>query len=245
MILVFGGTTEGRKAVEVLEEGGNAYYYSTKTGEQNITLHHGQRIDGALDAEAMQMFCDEHDIRLIVDAAHPFASQLHQTIAEVAGSLQIPVVRYERIYPPRNPDIMWIDDYSQVPMDIYSLLATTGVQSISKLKWLEAQGVKVYYRILNRESSIALAHQQGATDEQLCFYEDSNAINIDADAILLKESGLSGGFTEKVEAAREKGMRIITLKRPELTQGDCVNGPYGLRRAVEKMLPEFYPLHSD
>ena len=244
MILVFGGTTEGRKAVEVLEEGGNAYYYSTKTGEQNITLHHGQRIDGALNAEAMQMFCDEHDIRLIVDAAHPFASQLHQTIAEVAGSLQIPVVRYERIYPPRNPDIMWIDDYSQVPMDIYSLLATTGVQSISKLKWLEAQGVKVYYRILNRESSIALAHQQGATDEQLCFYEDSNAINIDADAILLKESGLSGGFTEKVEAAREKGMRIITLKRPELTQGDCVNGPYGLRRAVEKMLPEFYPLHS-
>ena len=244
MILVFGGTTEGRKAVEVLEEGGNAYYYSTKTGEQDITLHHGQRIDGALDAEAMQMFCDEHDIRLIVDAAHPFASQLHQTIAEVAGSLQIPVVRYERIYPPRNPDIMWIDDYSQVPMDIYSLLATTGVQSISKLKWLEAQGVKVYYRILNRESSIALAHQQGATDEQLCFYEDSNAINIDADAILLKESGLSGGFTEKVEAAREKGMRIITLKRPELTQGDCVNGPYGLRRAVEKMLPEFYPLHS-
>ena len=51
MILVFGGTTEGRKAVEVLEEAGNAYYYSTKTGEQDIALHHGQRIDGALDAE--------------------------------------------------------------------------------------------------------------------------------------------------------------------------------------------------
>ena len=34
MILVFGGTTEGRKAVEVLEEAGSPYYYSTKTGEQ-------------------------------------------------------------------------------------------------------------------------------------------------------------------------------------------------------------------
>ena len=53
MILVFGGTTEGRKAVEVLEEGGSPYFYSTKTGEQDITLHHGQRIDGALDVEAM------------------------------------------------------------------------------------------------------------------------------------------------------------------------------------------------
>ena len=40
MILVFGGTTEGRKAVEVLEEGGSPYYYSTKTGEQDLTLHH-------------------------------------------------------------------------------------------------------------------------------------------------------------------------------------------------------------
>ena len=51
MILVFGGTTEGRKAVEVLEEGGSPYFYSTKTGEQDITLHHGQRIDGALDED--------------------------------------------------------------------------------------------------------------------------------------------------------------------------------------------------
>ncbi len=52
MILVFGGTTEGRKTVEVLEKAGNAYYYSTKTGEQDITLHHGIRLDGALDEEA-------------------------------------------------------------------------------------------------------------------------------------------------------------------------------------------------
>ena len=34
------------------------------------------------------------------------------------------------------------------------------------------------------------------------------------------------------------------LKRPELFFKHCVNGPYGLRRAIEKLLPEFYPLHS-
>ena len=266
MILVFGGTTEGRKAAEVLEEAGSPFFYSTKTGEQDISLHHGQSIDGAMDAKAMKAFISEHDIRLIVDAAHPFASLLHQTIAVVASDRQIPVIRYERIYPPRDPDITWIDDYSQVPTDIHTLLATTGVQSISKLKWLEALGIKVFYRILNRESSIALAKEQGAADDQLCFYEDGNKIDVNADAILLKESGLSGGFCEKVAAARAKGMRIIALKRPELIQGDgsfvtsrdvtkepspcikepspCINGPYGLRRAVEKLLPEFYPLHS-
>ena len=240
MILVFGGTTEGRKAAEVLEEAGKLFYYSTKTGEQDITLHHGKRIDGALRLEQMQTFCQGHDIRLIVDAAHPFASQLHQTI----GQLDIPVIRYERIYPPRDTSITWIDDYSQVPTDIRSLLATTGVQSISRLKWLEAKGIKVIYRILNRESSIRLAHQQGATDDQLCFYPQM----AEAEAILMKESGLSGGFPEKVQAAKQKGMRIIAVKCPQLSTVNCqlsiVNGPYGLRRMVEKLLPEFYPLHS-
>ena len=245
MILVFGGTTEGRKAVEVLEEGGSPYFYSTKTGEQDITLHHGQRIDGALDVEAMQTFCGEHDIRLIVDAAHPFASQLHQTIALVSQSLNIPTIRYERIYPKRDPEITWIDDYSQIPRDIHSLLATTGVQSISKLKPLEVAGVKVFYRILNRESSIALAQKQGASPKQLCYYENPQDIPVEAEAILLKESGLSGGFSEKVEAAKARGMRIIALKRPQTPAiFTIVNGPYGLRRMVEKLLPEFYPLHS-
>ena len=263
MILVFGGTTEGRKATEVLEEAGKTYYYSTKTGEQELTLHHGVRIDGAMDGEAMMSFVRKHEIRLIVDAAHPFAAKLHETIAEVAESLHIPIIRYERIYPPRDPDITWIDDYSQLPTDIHTLLATTGVQSISRLKWLEAKGVKVIYRILKREGSIELAHQQGASDEQLCFYEDETMP--DTDAILLKESGISGGFVEKVTVARERGMRIIVLKRTPLfspPRGEdtkqqeppafggvrggfsIVNGPHGLRRMVEQLLPDFFPMKT-
>ena len=240
MILVFGGTTEGRKAVEVLEEAGSPYFYSTKTGEQELSLHNGLRIEGAMNAETMYSFCKEHQIRLIIDAAHPFASQLHETIANVASEYDIPVIRYERIYPPRDVDITWIDDYAEVPTDIHTLLATTGVQSISKLKYLEEKGIKVIYRILNRESSILLAHQQGATDDQLCFYPQT----VEADAVLMKESGVSGGFVEKIAEAREKGMRIIALKRPNLSFVNTINGPYGLRRAVEKLLSEFFPLHS-
>ena len=245
MILVFGGTTEGRRTAEVLEKAGATYYYSTKTGEQDVSLHHGEHINGAMDAEAMKAFVDKHGIRLLVDAAHPFASHLHQTVVYVASEKQIPIIRYERIYPPQDPDITWIDDYSQVPTDIHSLLATTGVQSIAKLKPLEAKGIKVYYRILPRESSIRLAKEQGATDEQLLFYEDSAVIDVETEAVLLKESGLSGGFQEKVDVAKAKGMRIIVLKRPATPSiYHIVNGPHGLRRAVEKLLPDFFPLHS-
>ena len=259
MVLVFGGTTEGRKAIEALEEAGNTFYYSTKTGEQEVTLHHGVAISGAMDATAMTVFCQKHDIRLLVDAAHPFAEVLHQTVANVAERLNIPAIRFERIFPARDPDITWIDSYaslishlspqncqlSTVNCQLSTLLATTGVQSIAQLKPLEEQGVKVYYRILPRESSIALAKKQGAVDEQLCYYEDPREIPVNADAILLKESGSTGGFQEKVKAAKALGMQIYAIKRPETpTIFHCVNGEHGLRRMVEKLLPEFYPLHS-
>lgn len=71
MILVLGGTTEGRKAVAELEEAGNIFYYSTKTGEQEVELCHGIAIQGAMTEEAMLAFCKQKQIRLLVDAAHP------------------------------------------------------------------------------------------------------------------------------------------------------------------------------
>ena len=243
MVLVFGGTTEGRKAIEALEEAGSTFYYSTKAGEQEVTLHHGIRIDGAMDKETMTSFCQEHDIKLMVDAAHPFAEVLHQTVAEVARLMDIPAIRFERIYPPRDMDIVWLNDYEDAVQKIMgkTLLATTGVQSISRLKPLEEKGMKVVYRILSRESSIRLAHEQGATDDQLCFYPDTH----EADAILMKESGITGGFIEKVEEARRQGMKMYAIRRP-VTPAifHRVNGEHGLRRMVEKLLPEFYPLHS-
>ena len=36
MILILGGTTEGRKAVQVVESAGKPYYYSTVGNEQAI-----------------------------------------------------------------------------------------------------------------------------------------------------------------------------------------------------------------
>jgi UDP-N-acetylglucosamine:LPS N-acetylglucosamine transferase len=50
VILVLGGTTEGRKAVEVLEEAAQPYFYSTKGEVQQVASPHGTRITGALDA---------------------------------------------------------------------------------------------------------------------------------------------------------------------------------------------------
>lgn len=71
MILIFGGTTEGRIAIQTLEEAGKTFYYSTKGDEQDVLLHNGIRLQGAMDAIEIETFCAQHHIKLLIDAAHP------------------------------------------------------------------------------------------------------------------------------------------------------------------------------
>ncbi|MBQ6747548.1 MAG: cobalt-precorrin-5B (C(1))-methyltransferase [Bacteroidaceae bacterium] len=256
MILVFGGTTEGKIAVRKLEEAGTPYYYSTRGDEQEVTLHHGTRLTGPMDAQQLTTFCQEHTIRLLIDAGHPFAEVLHQTVAEVAHSLHLPAIRFERIYPTRDSSIIWCKDYTDAIEKIQEkgvkrLLALTGVQTITKLKPLVNLGVDCYFRILNRESSLRIAHENGINDDHLLYYDADHNDQTGRsqwslfDAMITKESGLSGGFQEKVEAAKVNGMQIFAVCRPTTPAVfHIVNGEHGLRRMVEQLLPDFYPLHS-
>ena len=95
MILILGGTTEGRVAVRVADEAAAIYYYSTKGTLQSIECAHGIRLTGAMNAEEMECFCRDHAIKLLIDAAHPFAQVLHQTIEQVSKCLRIPVIHHE------------------------------------------------------------------------------------------------------------------------------------------------------
>lgn len=256
MILILGGTTEGRIAARTLEEAGKTFYYSTKGDEQEVTMHHGIRLQGAMDELDLERCCREHNIQLLVDAAHPFAIQLHQTVEKVAHTLNLLVIRFERIYPPRDEEhITWCEDFEDAirqirKEDIFTLLALTGVQSIAKLKSLWQESACCYFRILNRESSRGLAEREGFPEKYLHYYhagEDERILlqRLHPEAILIKESGLSGGFNEKVEAALQEGIRIFAIRRPPMPGNFMiVNGEHGLRRMIEKHLPDFYPLRS-
>ncbi len=257
MILVFGGTTEGRSAAKVLDESGAAYWYSTRGDLQDIQLAHGIRITGGMDVTDMADFCRGHYIRLLVDAAHPFAENLHQNIVNVASQINVPVVRYDRIYPPHDGDLVWCRDYADAihrlgQHGVSKLLALTGVNTIAKLQsyW---QANECWFRILNREESQRLASRTGFPADHLVYYEQDDTAKLierlRPQAIITKESGTSGGYIEKIVAARHAGIKTFVVERPgyPVVAGvtvEHVDGPYGLRRAVERLLPDFYPLHS-
>ena len=273
MILILGGTTEGRLAVRVADSAGSPYWYSTRGDLQQIDCKHGTHITGAMDEPAMSAFCQEHGIRLLVDAAHPFATELHRTVAAVAESLDLPVVRVERIYPEMpgqaghdkdgqaghdedgqaGGEIRWCEDYDDAvrKLDadgITCLLALTGVQTIAKLRayW---ERHDCWFRILHRDESLEKAQQQGFDPARLVYYEEDDEASLIArlrpQAILTKESGESGGFTQKLLAAQAAGIPLYVVRRPALPAGfEVVTGEHGLRKAIERLVPGFFPLRS-
>ena len=270
MILILGGTTEGRAAVRVADEANQPYFYSTKGTLQEVVCAHGTRLTGAMDVAAMRQFCVDNGIRLLIDAAHPFASALHQTIAETAEQLQLPVIRLERRYPPRDPSLHWCENYAdairQMEADgVERLLALSGVNTIRPLKpfWEKHPS---WFRILDREESLRIAEREGFPSDHLFFFKEeagtsfieelgvrsedlnnSTFLNPQSSiiALLTKESGFTGGFVEKVEAAKAMGIPVYVVKRPALPETFYFTyGEEGLRKLIERLLPDFFPLKS-
>ena len=254
MIIIFGGTTEGRTAAQVLDEAGSPYYYSTRGNAQQIECKHGTRVTGGMDRNTMLEFCMTHNIRLIIDAAHPFASLLHATVASVSEQLDIPVIRLERRYPPQDESLVWCDTFEDAinyleSHEINHLLALSGVQTIGKLRryW---EKHPCHFRVLDREDSRTLARQAGFPEKNLLFWhegQDDLALfrQLHPGAILTKESGESGYYEEKINAAHQLGIPVIVIRRPPLPNSFyTVNGKHGLRYRVERLLPGFYPLRS-
>ncbi len=256
MILIFGGTTEGRLAAETCDEAGKTFWYSTKSGIQDVEMHNGVRLCGAMATNDIITFCEKNKVRCIINAAHPFAENLHHTI-EATG---IPVIRLQRNFGKHIPNVTYCKDYDEAMKKmerdgVRHLMALSGVNTIAKMKpyWTFH---KTTFRILNRAESIETALKQQFPTSNLIFYNDDNTLpdkqqektlfeSIGCDAIITKESGNNGGFTEKVDAALELGMKVFVVEHPTLPlHWTYVSGKHGLRRAVEQSVPDFFPLKT-
>lgn len=252
MILIFGGTTEGRICAKQCEEAGKPFFYSTKSAHQQIELHNGKRITGALGINEMVSFIRTNNIHLVIDAAHPFAENLHSNISLATLKTNTPVVRYDRTYPETDSNLVWFDTYDEAmeylnAHKIDRLLALTGVNTIAKLKpyW---ESHTTWFRILNRDDSRSVAAASSYPIEQIYYYE-SGADEKDIlkllkpNAIITKDSGASGGFQEKVDAAKALNIPMLVVKRPALDPRFIhVQGTYSLRKTIEDLVPEFFEL---
>jgi len=231
MILVFGGTTEGKKVIQLLEKLELPYLYSTKTEISVALKSYGTYRFGALSEDSLSQYVVENQIDCCIHASHPFATILHTTIARVFEKHKLPVFRLQREYPAHSTskNVHYVSDYPDaisLLKNTFSnkrLLGLTGVQTIEKLNDYWKSNLS-YFRILDRQSSIDIAVKSNFPLNQLILGYPNIKVSEETslyrekkiEVVLTKESGNSGSLSIKIVAAESLGIPIIIIKKPSL-----------------------------
>ena len=229
-VLLFGGTTEGRELASWLANrpGVDVVAYSaTEYGGSLVEAgkHLQSRVE-RLDADAMRAVMEQGGFACVVDATHPYADLVTANIATAAKAAGLPVLRVVRDAEPDGP---WtgardVEEAAGLLAEREgNILLTTGSKDLGTFTAaLPDFAERLYARILPVESSLAHARSLGIPVSHIIamqgpFSAELNCAlihELDIAVVVTKASGSTGGFWEKVEAAKDCGCELVVIHRP-------------------------------
>lgn len=248
-ICIFAGTTEGRKlaallcdAVELTICVATEYGEVLLDGIDGIAVHTGR-----MDADEMKRFFEEKRFCLVIDATHPYAAAVTENIAVAAKNVNLPLMRILREAQRAVPDAVYVDsvgaarDYLQNTEG--NILLTTGSKELAGFTGLDMD--RVWARVLPLAASLEACAAAGVPAAHIIaaqgpFSYEMNLAQIhavNAKYIVTKASGKTGGFDEKLEAAKTAGAVPVIIGAPPQTKGVT------LEEAVAE-LEKTYPLRN-
>lgn len=235
MIFVLAGTQDGREIARLLLEQGHDVAASVVSSYGGELLTHacGQRClinDKPLDEAALKDYLQEHDIRLLVDASHPYAANVSRNAIKVCGELNIPYIRYERDLSQLDYDkITLVHSYEEAAKAAAGLgkkiFLTTGSRNLDKFVHSpDLKDCELTARVLPTAEVIALCESLGVDAGHIVALQGpfSRELNVElfrkygAEVIITKNSGTIGGTDTKFAAAAELNLPIVLIDRPQL-----------------------------
>lgn len=234
-VLVFGGTTEGRELVEWLAgRGGADVVYCSATPYGGTLVREGphvRAIGRPLPEQEIEGLLAQEGFACVVDATHPFATSISASVREAAGAFGAPLVRVVREGVPEGP---WrlaadADEAARIVDGLPGrVLLTTGSKELASF----ARGVRdfaarAYVRVLPVAASLERTSELGLAASHVVAMQGpfSEALNralireLGIGVVVTKASGASGGFWEKVRAARAEGCELVVIDRPTHEEG--------------------------
>ncbi|PIK95715.1 cobalt-precorrin-6A reductase [Synechococcus sp. 60AY4M2] len=229
---LIGGTSESRSLAHVLSHEGIPWI-ATVTTEGGRRLYRdlpGQVVVTRFSPPSLAQFLQEHGIRVLVDASHPFAQEISQLAMQVTAQLGIPYLRYERPPVALDPWVQVAPDWQAVLTDGVlagrRVLLTVGVKALPLFgPWQDR--CQLWARVL--PESVPQAVQAGIPAERvigmrlpLSFEQELRLWqSLDPQVVISKESGEAGGLAVKQAVAKTLGIPLWVIRRPPLRYPWC------------------------
>ncbi len=230
MILLLGGTIDSRKIAALLSQEKIDFIASTVSlyGKELASQNASQVISQAMDKEALIEFIKEEDIKIILDASHPFAQNVSINAIGAAQSQGIKYVRFERPEEKINSDtLIYVKNLEEAAQKALengqNILLTIGSRGLMAFKEV-AEKKNLFARVLPELESIRACKEAGIGPGNIIamqgpFSDDFNKLIIkekNIDLLVSKSSGKEGGLNEKIAAAEESGCKLIIIERPSI-----------------------------
>ena len=236
MIWLVAGTKDARLIAEkLLSEGADRLLASTAT-EYGGKLFDDERVEvigKKLEYEEMKRLITEKNIKIIVDASHPYAVNVSRNVMEAAEELNIGYFRFERKMlayegAKRFSSLDEMVKYIKTMYKNENILSTLGSNNLKDIKPVSI-GNNLYVRILPTVSSVEKAESLGFLPGKIIavqgpFSKNLNKVILEdynIKVLITKESGETGGEAEKIRACLETGTEILVLERPEISYVNC------------------------
>jgi precorrin-6A/cobalt-precorrin-6A reductase len=220
VILILGGTAEARELAAALDAAGVRVTSSLAGRVTRPRLPAGAvRIGGFGGPDALARWLREHDVAAVVDATHPFAERISASAARACPLAGVPLLRLERPGWSERPgdDWHWVDSLPEAAALLPRLgrraLLTTGRQGLAAFAgvadaWMLIRCVDPPDAPLPPHHELLLDRGPYTLAGELALI-DRHAL----DLVVTKDSG--GGHTvAKLDAARERGLPAIVVRRP-------------------------------
>lgn len=236
-LLIFAGTSEGRKLVENLKESSDFKITVCVATEYGKEVLEKEKLSGK-NCEIKSGRLDEHEMLemmatgfdYVIDATHPYAKLVSENIKAAAEKREIEYIRLLRDKTSFDGDDYVLFQNTDAVVEYLSkieenVLLAVGSKELASYAYLQKKKGNLYARVLPLSNVIEECNQNGFSGKNLICMQGpfSAELNIamlrqyNCKYLVTKDTGKVGGADEKYLAAKKAGATLLVVGRDEET----------------------------
>lgn len=238
MILFIAGTNDARELAVKIKKSGYSLLATVVTENAALELRKVglNVITGRLTSEDFIRVMKKYEIETVIDASHPFAEEVSKNAIEATQLSGITYIRYERenqLF--QGGNITVVESYVEAAEKAFEnkgvIFLTTGSKTLEIFtkKLLGQPNIRLIARMLPRKDNLEKCEELAFPQKNIVaiqgpFTKEFNLAlytQFNVTTVITKDSGKEGSVEEKIEAAKELGIKMIIIKRPNINYKIC------------------------